>query len=176
MNGWYRYPQWVHHGIHQETSWECQATQAHPVLWRSARVNDTQPNSGHHYHPTHPLREAFKPNVNQWITCLHLPLIDLALESPQTTNHPSVEKMIGFNLNGSICPLTGMWSGRERERNVEWGEVGGVKNAWSHGKNYATIRYAWTTVNLGEQRLTKTTSPFNFGMWNLSKDKKKTVV
>lgn len=48
----------------REMSWECQATQAHPVLWSSARVNDTQPNSAHHYHPTHPLRESFKPNVN----------------------------------------------------------------------------------------------------------------
>jgi len=50
----------------------------------------------------------------------------MALESPQTTNHPSVEKMIGFNLNGSICPLTGMWSGRERERNVSGGGGGGT--------------------------------------------------
>lgn len=31
----------VHHGIHQKMSEECQATQAHPVLWSIARVNDT---------------------------------------------------------------------------------------------------------------------------------------
>lgn len=46
----------------------------------------------------------------------------MALESPQTTNHPSVQKMTGFNLNGSICPLTGMWSGR-REREGGGGDV-----------------------------------------------------
>lgn len=72
-----------------------------------------------YHHPTHPLREGFKPNVNQWITCLHLPLIDMSLESPQTTNQPSVQKMTGFDFNGSLCPLTGMWSGRERERKGE---------------------------------------------------------
>lgn len=71
----------------------------------------------HLYHyPIHPLREDFKPNVNQRITCLHLPLIDMALESPQTTNCSLVQKMTGFDFNGSLCPLTGMWSRRERER------------------------------------------------------------
>lgn len=92
--------------------------------------------------PTHPLREGFKPNVNQWITCLQLPLIDTVLDSLQTTNHPSVQKMTGFNFNGSICPLTRMCSGREG---------GAAKMPKTTGR--ITLRcFAWAAMNLNKQR------------------------
>lgn len=119
VNGWYRWLWWE--------SWHQPGNElgmpGHPRTlcpmeyyqdkWYTAQLH-------HYYHPRHPLREGFEPNVNQWITCLRLPLIDMALDSPQTTNYSSVQKITGFNFN--VIPALSLGCGEggrggEREKN-----------------------------------------------------------
>lgn len=53
-----------------------------------------------------------------------MPVIDMGLDSPQITNHPSVQKITGFTFNFASSPSQGCgkggWEGRkERKREKE---------------------------------------------------------
>lgn len=42
--------------------------------------------------------------------------MNMALDSPQTTNHSLVQKMTEFNFNGSACPLARIWRDRQTDK------------------------------------------------------------
>lgn len=147
VNRWHRWSLWECHDIHQEMSWEWQATQDHSVWWSTARINDTEPNSTssptQHTHS----EKVCRPNANQWITCLHLPLIDMALDSPPEANYPSTQKMTVFNLKGLSVPS---WVCGQKERGEEEEEKGDLE--WLKAMREIRLQSSvCTIINLNKQ-------------------------